>query len=83
MVFRNSTVIIKEHFIQRDVLKAGRSPVIKFLPHRKKKRHPLYKNMSVALQNMKLFHMKSQRDLKLKFLYSRPSVSIAVDSASF
>lgn len=37
MVFRNSTVIIKEHFIQRDVLKTGRSLVIKFLPHRKKK----------------------------------------------
>lgn len=37
MVFRNSTVIIKEHFIQRDVLKAGRSPVIKFFPQKKKR----------------------------------------------
>lgn len=82
MVFRNSTVIIKEHFIQRDVLKAGRSPVIKFFPQ-KKKGQPLYKNMSVALQNMELFHMKSQRELKLKFLHSRPSVCIAIDSASF
>lgn len=35
IMFRNSTAIIKEHFIQRDTLKAGGSPVIKFPPHSK------------------------------------------------